>query len=234
MPWQFRLQLNPDHNKFASLYNLVEVTVFPYLYSGGGGIPSKKSSRATLKRVIWEKGEVAGERKISSTAKNRTIMGYSFSKFSKVPTALIYSNLILKNHKNISADPAGKERSRESIFFLQNYWKLDLEWLLTTAAFRVRLLFRLSRNSPKTRETGCLPFTWAISRFRVLAWQAKFRTGNFRPGFVFNICTNRLHLQRNGFKNMKLVLKNNRLYHSDLENRILTFKKFKCSKEISL
>ena len=58
---------------------------------------------------------MAGERRISSTAKNRTIREHRFSQFSKVPTALIYSNFNFKNLKNISADPAGKE---SPFFFL--------------------------------------------------------------------------------------------------------------------
>ena len=35
--------------------------------------------------------------------------------------------------------------TRRYVHYLQNYCKLDLEVLLTAAAFRVRLLFRLSR-----------------------------------------------------------------------------------------
>ena len=34
MPWRLvRLQQNPDHKKFSSLYNTVVVTFFPYRYS---------------------------------------------------------------------------------------------------------------------------------------------------------------------------------------------------------
>ena len=53
--WRLRLQENPDHKKVSSLYNTAVVTFFPYLYSRRhswrpnlGGIPPKKSSRATL------------------------------------------------------------------------------------------------------------------------------------------------------------------------------------------
>ena len=46
-------------------------------------------------------------------------------------------------------------------------------------------------------------------------------------GFAFS--TNRFHLKRNCFRSMKLILKDSRLYHYDLENRTLTFKKFECS-----
>ena len=39
---------------------------------------------------------------------------------------------------------------------------------------------------------GCLPFTWANWSVRDLDnWYPKFRTGTFRPGFAFTICTNR-------------------------------------------
>ena len=44
-----------------------------------------------------------------------------------------------------------------------------------------------------------------------------FGLGLARPGLAFS--TNRFHLERNCFRSMKLVLKDNRLYHSDLENR---------------
>ena len=64
--------------------------------------------------------------------------------------------------------------------------------------------------------------------FRVWACQAKYRTAKFRPGFALS--TNWFHLQRNCFRSMKLILKDNGLYHSDPENRTLrTFKKFECS-----
>ena len=33
LPWQLRLQRNPDHKKFSSLYNTVVVTFVSYLYS---------------------------------------------------------------------------------------------------------------------------------------------------------------------------------------------------------
>ena len=53
--WRLRLQENPDHKKFSSLYDTVVVIFYPYLYSWRrsycsnlGGIPPKKSSRATL------------------------------------------------------------------------------------------------------------------------------------------------------------------------------------------
>ena len=39
---------------------------------------------------------------------------------------------------------------------------------------------------------GCLPFTWANWLVHDLGnWYPKFRTGRFRPGFAFTICTNR-------------------------------------------
>ena len=53
--WRLRLQENPDNQKVSSLYNTAVVPFFPYLYSRQhswrsnlGGIPAKKSSRATL------------------------------------------------------------------------------------------------------------------------------------------------------------------------------------------
>ena len=60
--WRLWLQENPDHKKVSSLYNTAVVTFFPYLYSRRhswrsnlGGIPPKKSSRATLKQntCLW-------------------------------------------------------------------------------------------------------------------------------------------------------------------------------------
>ena len=57
------IAIKPDHKKFSSLYNTVAVTFFPYLYScrrsyssNLGGIPLKKSSRATL--IAGHKGDI--------------------------------------------------------------------------------------------------------------------------------------------------------------------------------
>ena len=45
---------------------------------------------------------------------------------------------------------------------------------------------------------GCFPFTWANRSLHGLGkWYAKFRTGKFRPGIAFTICTSQLHLLEN-------------------------------------
>ena len=63
--------------------------------------------------------------------------------------------------------------------------------------------------SPSTRRTwdsGCLPFTWANhSVHGVGKWFAILRTGKFRPGIAFTMCTNYVHLPKNGREGLKLV-----------------------------
>ena len=55
---------------------------------------------------------------------------------------------------------------------------------------------------------SCLPFTWANRSVHGLGnWYAKFRTGKFRPGIVFTICTNQVHLPENDSEGLKLVSK---------------------------
>ena len=58
-------------------------------------------------------------------------------------------------------------------------------------------------------------------------WFAKFRTGKFRPGIAFTICSNQFHLPKNGCEGLKLVSKmalkewntNFRLEYSIRKNR---------------
>ena len=54
-------------------------------------------------------------------------------------------------------------------------------------------------------NTGCLPFT--IRVHGVGKWFAKFRTGKFRPGIAFTICSNQFHVPKNGCEGLKLVSK---------------------------
>ena len=56
----------------------------------------------------------------------------------------------------------------------------------------------------------CLPFTWAncvTVGSRLGQMLIKFKTGKFCPGIVFAICTNQLHLPKNGRERLKLVSK---------------------------
>ena len=57
---------------------------------------------------------------------------------------------------------------------------------------------------------------WSVSSRFILAnrsirgvgkWFAKFRTGKFRPGIAFTICTNQFHVPENGWQGLKLVSK---------------------------
>jgi len=53
---------------------------------------------------------------------------------------------------------------------------------------------------------GCLPFIWANQLVHGLGkWYVKFRTGKFRPGIAVTICTNYVHLPKNGPEGLKLV-----------------------------
>ena len=53
-------------------------------------------------------------------------------------------------------------------------------------------------------HNGCLPFTWANRSVHGLdKWFEKFRTGKFRPGIAFTICSNQFHLPENGFEEME-------------------------------
>ena len=71
-------------------------------------------------------------------------------------------------------------------------------------------------------------------------WYAKFRTGKFRAGIVFAICTNPFHLLRNDREGLKLVPKkalkkwntNFCLEYSIRKNR-LPFQMFRCSLKFS-
>ena len=50
-------------------------------------------------------------------------------------------------------------------------------------------------------HVGCLPFTWVNhSVHGVDKWFAKFRTGKFRAGIAFIICTNQFHLPKKAAK----------------------------------
>ena len=49
-------------------------------------------------------------------------------------------------------------------------------------------------------------FTWANQSVLGLGkWYAKFRSGKFRPGIAFTICTNQFHFPKNGREGLKLV-----------------------------
>ena len=55
---------------------------------------------------------------------------------------------------------------------------------------------------------GCISFTLPNQSVEGLGkWYAKFRTGKFRAGITFTICTNPFHLPRNDREGLKLVLK---------------------------
>ena len=79
----------------------------------------------------------------------------------------------------------------------------------------------------------CLPFTWANWSVHGLGkWYAKFRTGKFRTGIAFTICTNQFHLPKNSREGLKLVSKmalkkwntNFRLEHSVQKKRDYLFR----------
>lgn len=54
--------------------------------------------------------------------------------------------------------------------------------------------------------SGCLPFTVVNRSVKGLGKRSeKFRTGEFRPGTAFSICTNQFHLPRNGLECLKLA-----------------------------
>ena len=60
---------------------------------------------------------------------------------------------------------------------------------------KLKTLNHVSRNNP---FTPLLPFTWANRSVHGLGkWCAKLRTGKFRPGIAFTICTNQFHLLEN-------------------------------------
>ena len=48
------------------------------------------------------------------------------------------------------------------------------------------------------------PFTWANRSVHSLGkWQAKFKTGKFRPRIAFSICTNQSHFMKKGREGLK-------------------------------
>ena len=65
-----------------------------------------------------------------------------------------------------------------------------------------------TRQLEASWDLGCLPFTWVNRSVHGLGnWRAKLRTGKFRPGIAFTICTNQFHLLEKDDEGLKLVSK---------------------------
>ena len=69
----------------------------------------------------------------------------------------------------------------------------DLIWLTLFIIFESMVVFHLHGQDRSVHGLG--------------KWYAKFRTGKFRPGIAFSICTNQFHLPESDHEVPKLVSK---------------------------
>ena len=84
--------------------------------------------------------------------------------------------------------------------------KVTQKFIIHAILSHAPLASRVSWCQVQSANTACLPFTWAIhSVHSVGKWFAKLRTGRFRSGITFTICTNQFHLPKNGREGLKLV-----------------------------
>ena len=106
------------------------------------------------------------------------------------------------------------------VAFSQN----DNKRLILGSLKRRRQRQRLNINSDRFRSRQhVFVFVWKTEKSVVIIcsctwenrsvhglgkWCAKFRTGKFRSGIAFTICTNQFHLPKNGREGLKQVSKN--------------------------